>query len=62
MKNLIVLAIALLPMTSFSSNDLNVQTDVQTEMSDRRKRKARRHKRKGCFNSRKKWSKKYYMS
>ena len=46
MKKLIVLAIALMPMVSFSNTDLNVQSDVQTEVDDKRKRSRRRFKRK----------------
>ena len=38
MKKVIVLAICMMPLVSFGSTDLNVQSEVQTETFDNRKK------------------------
>ena len=45
MKKAIVLAICMMPLVSFGSTDLNVQSDVQTETFDNRKKRKRQRRR-----------------
>mgnify|MGYP003130480183 CR=1 FL=1 len=70
MKNLfIIIAISItgtcfgLTTETLTVNKITKNTDVTslTEITGDRRKKKRRKKRKRCFNSRRKWDKKYYM-
>ena len=70
MKNLfIIIAISItgtcfgLTTETLTVNKITKSTDVTslTEGDYKRRKKRRRKKHKGCFNSRRKWDKKYYM-